>query len=197
MTYCISDREEILHNREECHYKATLDFVNMQNMFKALETIPLFNNVDERTLHLFETLFEPYSCSAGTVVFEQGDPANYIYLIIKGSVEVRYKPYDGPSITINTLSNGHFFGWSAAIGNPVYTSGAVCKEACSAIRMSGADLHQFCSHEPEAGCIIMDLLAQSVSTRWQNAQNQIQLLLNYRMAVNGSAKDPKTEKETE
>lgn len=195
MTYCDTDREEILHIREECHYKSLLGFVNMQSMFKALESVPIFKNVDDQTLHLFETLFESYACSSGAIIFEQGDPANYIYLILSGSVEVRYKPYDGPPITITTLSKGHFFGWSAAIGNPAYTSGAVCKEDCAAIRMSSADLHRFCAREPEAGCIILNLLAQSVSNRWQNAENQIQSLLNSRLSINSNKIEPTNEKE--
>lgn len=154
-------------------------------MLKSLASLSLFQNVDERTLSLFAELFEPFSCSSGTIIFEQGDRANYIYLLLSGSVEVRYKPYDGPPITITCLSKGHFFGWSAAIGNPTYTSGAVCKENCTAIRVRNTDLYDFCAREPEAGCIILDLLAQSVSNRWQNAQDQIHSLLNSRLVVNG------------
>lgn len=165
------------------------------HMLKALDSVPLFKNVDDRTLQLLESLFETFSCSAGTIIFEQGDPANYIYLLLDGSVEVRYKPYDGPPITITTLSKGHFFGWSAAIGNPAYTSGAVCKEDCAAIRMSKTDLHSFCAREPEAGCIILDLLAQSVSNRWQDAHNQIQSLLNSRLATTDYLTNPAKEKE--
>lgn len=167
----------------------------MQDMFKALISVPLFRNVDDQTLHLLESLFEPFSCSSGTVIFEQGDPAIYIYLLLSGSVEVRYKPYDGPPITITTLSKGHFFGWSAAIGNPAYTSGAVCKEDCAAVRMSKTDLHSFCAREPEAGCIILDLLAQSVSNRWQDAHSQIQSLLNFRLVTNGHESRLTAEKE--
>lgn len=164
-------------------------------MFKAFESVPLFKDVDDRTLQLLESLFEPFSCPAGTIIFEQGDPANHIYLLLGGSVEVRYKPYDGPPITITTLTKGHFFGWSAVIGNLTYTSGTVCKEDCVAIRMSKTDLHSFCTREPEAGCIILNLLAQSVSSRWQDAHSQIQSLLNSRLATNGCKTRPAQEKE--
>jgi CRP-like cAMP-binding protein len=164
-------------------------------MFKALETVPLFKGVNVQTLQLLASLFESFSCPAGTIIFEQGDPANYIYLLLGGSVEVRYKPYDGPPITITTLSKGHFFGWSAAIGNPTYTSGAVCKEDCTAIRMSKADLRSFCVREPEAGCVFLDLLAQSVSNRWQDAHSQIQSLLNSMLVTNGREIRPAQEKE--
>lgn len=147
-------------------------------MFKALESVPLFKDVDDNILQLLEPLFEPYACAAETVIFEQGDPAHYLYLILSGSVELRYKPYDGPSITITNLCKGDIFGWSAAIGNTVYTSGTVCKEDCQTIRISNRELHTLCAREPEAGRIILNLLAESVSARWVDAKSQIQLLLN-------------------
>ena len=147
-------------------------------MFKALDSIPLFEDVDDDILHLLEPLFEPCAHPQGTVIFEQGDLAHFLYLIIEGSVELIFKPYDGPSITITNLSKGDIFGWSAAIGNSVYTSGTVCKENCQTLRMSGRDLHKLCKREPEAGRIILNLLAESVSSRWVDAKTQIQSLLH-------------------
>jgi hypothetical protein len=44
--------------------------------------------------------------------------------------------------------------------------------------MCSRDLHKLCVKEPEAGRIILNLLAESVSSRWQDAQSQIQTLLN-------------------
>ena len=147
-------------------------------MFKTLESVPLFKDLDTNILQQLEPLFEPYSCPAGEIIFEQGDPAHFLYLILKGLVEVRYKPYDGPPITITNLEQNSIIGWSAVIGNTTYTSGAVCKEDCQAIRMSSRDLHGLCAREPEAGRIILNLLAESVSSRWQDAESQIQMLLN-------------------
>ena len=83
---------------------------------------------------------------------------------------MHYKPYDGPPLIITRLAQGSIIGWSAVIGNITYTSGAVCQEDCQAIRMSNRDLHKLCAAEPEAGRIILDLLAESVSSRWQDAQ---------------------------
>jgi len=143
-----------------------------------LATVPLFKDLDENTLELLEPLFEPYSCTAETVIFEQGQIAHYLYLLLDGAVEILYKPYDGPPLTITNLGEGTIFGWSAAIGNAVYTSGAVCKEDCHTVRISSRDLHKLCAKEPEAGRIILNLLADSVSSRWDDAQSQIQVLLN-------------------
>lgn len=157
-------------------------------MFKSLESVPLFKDVDNNILQLLEPLFEAYSCTAETVIFEQGDPAHYLYLILDGTVEMRYKPYDGPPLTITNLPQGSIIGWSAVIGNSVYTSGAICKEDCHAIRMRRQDLHNLCAKEPEAGRIILNLLAESVSSRWLDAQSQIQILLNNTVSAKQCAK---------
>jgi len=157
-------------------------------MFKTLESVPLFKDVDENVLHLLEPMFEPYVCPAETVIFEQGDPAHYLYLVLEGTVEINYKPYDGPPLTLTTLTQGNIVGWSAAIGNTAYTSGAICREDCQAIRMSKRDLHNLCAKEPEAGRIILNLLAESVSPRWQDAQDQIQVLLNNSVSARQCAK---------
>ena len=163
-------------------------------MFKTLETVPLFKDVDEHILQLLEPLFDAYTCPAGTAIFEQGDPAHYLYLILDGIVEILYKPYDGPPLTVINLAQGSIIGWSAVIGNATYTSGAVCKEDCQAIRMSKRDLHKLCAKEPDAGRIILDLLAESVSSRWHDAKSQIQVLLNETVSAKQYANSRKRRK---
>jgi CRP-like cAMP-binding protein len=147
-------------------------------MFKQLEAVPLFRDIDNHILNLLEPLFEPFSCPGGAVIFEQGEPALYLYLILHGSVEMIYKPYDGPQITITYLAQGSIIGWSAVVGNATYTSGAICKQEVQAIRMTGRDLLKLCKEQPEAGRVILNRLADSVSSRWQDAREQIQILLN-------------------
>ena len=163
-------------------------------MFKALDSVPLFKDLDNEILQLLEPLFEPYSCTAEMAIFEQGDPAHYLYLVLEGTVEMRYKPYDGPPITITNLPQGSIIGWSAVVGNATYTSGAVCKEDCQAIRMSKRDLHKLCAKEPDAGRIILDLLAESVSSRWHDAKSQIQVLLNETVSAKQCANSHKRRK---
>ena len=163
-------------------------------MFKALDSVPLFRDLDNDILQLLEPLFEPYSCTAEMAIFEQGDPAHFLYLVLEGTVEMRYKPYDGPPITITSLPQGSIIGWSAVIGNATYTSGAICKENCQAIRMSKRDLHKLCAKEPDAGRIILNLLAESVSSRWHDAKSQIQVLLNETVSAKQYANSRKRRK---
>jgi len=146
-------------------------------MLQTLDEISLFDGLREDTRRLVEQHFEPFSCPAGAVIFEQGDPATFLYLILEGSITVRYKPYDGPAIDLNNIPAGGAFGWSAVIGGPQYTSGAVAREALQTIRIRGADLRALVAKNPKAGEELLDRLAEIVSNRWKDARKQVRAIL--------------------
>ncbi|OQY31822.1 MAG: hypothetical protein B6I38_05270 [Anaerolineaceae bacterium 4572_5.1] len=141
-----------------------------------IKNLPIFRNLSESDLKLIKPLFDPCTCHEGHI-FEQGDPAIHLYLVIKGSVDILYKPYDGPSIIITSVKEGDIFGWSAIAGNTVYTSGAVCTEDCLVMRILGSNLRELCAQHPKSGAILLDRLAESVSARWQDAHAQVRDIL--------------------
>jgi CRP/FNR family cyclic AMP-dependent transcriptional regulator len=147
-------------------------------MIESLPYIPLFQDLDPAQAALLKPLFEEYTCPADTVIFEQNTPATYLYLLIKGEVEIRYKPYDGPPITLTRLRDGDVFGWSAVVGSHQYTSSIISESEVEAIRVRGNHLLKLFNDVPETGKIVMDRLARMVSPRWENAQAQVQSILN-------------------
>jgi CRP-like cAMP-binding protein len=134
-------------------------------------------------MDLLQPLLEPFSCRAGTVVLRQGTPADHIYLIVKGKVEVSYKPYDGTSITVSILEKDGLFGWSAVVGSSKYTSSATAIEDLEAFRIKGNNLRKFCMEHPEAGKDILERLASAVSYRWVDAHEQIKSMLMHGMSA--------------
>jgi CRP-like cAMP-binding protein len=147
-------------------------------MIESLPYIPLFQDLDPAQIALLRPLFEQFICPADTVIFEQGSPAVYLYLLIKGEVAIRYKPYDGPTITLTCLREGDVFGWSAVVGSLYYTSSIISETEIEAIRIRGSRLLKLFNDSPETGKVVMDRLARMVSPRWGNAQAQVQSLLN-------------------
>lgn len=147
-------------------------------MLENLPFLPLFQDLDPTQIELLKPLFDRFTCPAEVVILEQGTPATYLYLIIKGEVAIRYKPYDGPPITLTRLRDGDIFGWSAVVGSPQYTSSIVSETEIEAVRVRGNDLLKLLKDAPETGGIIMDRLARVVSFRWKNAHAQVQSLFN-------------------
>lgn len=146
-------------------------------MIQEPRAISPLEDLDEKVLQLVAPLFERYACPAGTVVFEQGDPALYLYLILRGSATIRYKPYDGPPLDLTQIPTGGAFGWSAVVGATAYTSWAVAREDMQAMRIRGTSLRALAVRHPEAGRIILDRLAETVSNRWKDANRQVRDIL--------------------
>jgi CRP-like cAMP-binding protein len=151
--------------------------VNILKRLNNLDRVPLFKNLDEKYLKLLKPLFESYSCDAGVKVLQQDAPADYLYVIISGTVEMTYKPYDGALITISHVEKDGLFGWSAVVGSEKYTSSAIAIEQLEALRIRGSELRKLCVEHPEAGKEILERLASSVSSRWSDANEQIKSIL--------------------
>lgn len=142
-----------------------------------MNRVAIFKELEENEMNLLKPLFEPFSCQAGTVILEQGTPAEFLYLVISGAVEVSYKPYDGNPITVSHIEKGGLFGWSAVVGSEEYTSSAMAIGDVEAFRVHGSDLRKFCVEHPEAGKDILGRLADGVASRWKDAHKQIKSLL--------------------
>src|SRR5689334_1750804 len=110
-------------------------------------------------MDLLRPLFEELSFRAGTVIFQQGEEAEFLYLVINGTVDMSFKPYDGMPMTISHVGKDSLFGWSAVVGSKTYTSSAIAIDTVKAFRVSGSELRKFCVEHPEDGKVILERLA--------------------------------------
>jgi len=143
-----------------------------------LRKLSFFEGLSMDELNYLTQYFTDQSFIAGQVIFEQEQYAEFLYLVLEGSVEIRYKPDDGPPMKVAQIQSGGVFGWSAAMGNVAYTSGAECVVDCKTLKMRGVDLQELCNKYPELGKSILDRLAAVISERWQNRQSQVISLLS-------------------
>lgn len=146
-------------------------------MLDTLPVIPLFEDLNAEQSSTLMAAFEAFTCPPGTVIFEQGDLADYLYLILKGRAIISYKPYDGPRITITRLKDGDVFGWSAVVGGSKYSSSVASESTLESIRIHRDYLLKIISQHPDTGKIIIDRLALNVSPRWRHAHEQIKSLI--------------------
>jgi CRP-like cAMP-binding protein len=146
-------------------------------MDDVLEQLPLFEGINPAQRALLRQIFMPVDCYAGTMLFEQGDPAEYLYLVVVGEVVVNFKPDDGPAITVARVQPGGVVGWSAALGSRLYTSRAECAAYTQMLRVRGTDLRRLCEQNPEIGLMILDRLATVIAERLSSTHKQVVALL--------------------
>lgn len=149
----------------------------MQMILDVLERLSFFEGLSAADVRLLTPYFRSQFFPADTVIFEQGDIAESLYLVVKGEILIRYKPDDGPMMTVTRVQQGGVFGWSAALGNVAYTSGAMCTTDCEVLQVRGEDLRAICEKHPGVGKVILDRLANVISERWQSRRTQVTSLL--------------------
>ncbi len=132
--------------------------------------LAFFSGLTATEIQLLEPYFAPQNWVAGTSIFEQGDYAEYLYLVVHGEVAIHYKPDDGPVMTVTRVQPGGIFGWSAAMNNPSYTSGAACALDSEILRIRGTDLRMLCEKYPDLGKVILNRLAGIIAERKQSQQ---------------------------
>lgn len=159
-------------------------------MIGELTHFSLFRDLGAADLKIIAPLFALRTYPAEAIVFEQGERATCLYLLAKGEVSIRYKPYDGEPINLNRIRAGGVFGWSAVLGNTVYSSSVVCNQPCEVLFINGPDLRKLLKEHPQTGRIVLDRLARAVSSRWVNAHAQIKTMLNNGIANNEFSLDP-------
>lgn len=160
-----------------CHYFENRHFINMVSMFTAeFLNFPVFQGLSTQQVEWLAARFEPQIFPANHIIFNQGDAADYLYILSSGKVIIRYKPYDGPPLTVATIQPGEVFGWSAALGRAVYTSGAVTLEISRAYRIEGSRLMAVCEECPETGALLIQRLSNVASEHQRRIQTQTEVM---------------------
>jgi CRP-like cAMP-binding protein len=141
----------------------------------------LFKGLTAAQLAILHPLFEPCDCYAGTVLFEQGDPAEFLYAVVIGEVVVNFKPDDAPTLTVARVQPSSIVGWSAVLGSRCYTSSAECTQYTQLLRVRGTDLRRLCTQYPETGVQVLDRLAAVIAERLHSTHDMVLSLLQLGM----------------
>ncbi len=140
------------------------------------EKLTFFQGLSAAQLSQLRPYFELCDCPPAMVIFTQGSPAIYLYIVVAGEVLIEYKPYDAPPMTIAHVKPGGVFGWSAALGNQAYTSAAISTTYTQILRVQGEDLRGLCDKNPDIAEIILRRLADVIAER-HNVHPQVVAIL--------------------
>jgi CRP-like cAMP-binding protein len=144
---------------------------------EAFNRLPIFQGMTATQHDLLRPLFVPCDFCDQTVIFEQGEAAEFLYIVLDGEVVVSFKPDDGPAITVARIPQGGVVGWSAALGSRKYTSEAYCAGYTQLLKIRGVELRKLCEQHPDTGVILLDRLAAVIAQRLTNSHDQVLALL--------------------
>jgi CRP-like cAMP-binding protein len=132
----------------------------------------LFAGLPEAHLAEIAGLTHEVTYGKGAILFQEGDRADSLFLLVEGRVDIQAQLGPGPNRITTTILNqpGKPVGWSGLFPPHSYTAAAVCQEESRLLVVHGADLAAYLAQHPETGYVVMQRIAVVISERLRNLQ---------------------------
>lgn len=127
----------------------------------------LFWGMDKKFVQNFMNLTEKINYTKGQYVFQENDPAEHFFIMLKGRVEIKQGT---TGVVIHNVNHaGEAFGWSSLLDRESYTASAQCLEDTVLITIRDKDVTRVVEKDPENGMIFYKRLAGMLGQRLLSA----------------------------
>jgi small-conductance mechanosensitive channel/CRP-like cAMP-binding protein len=144
------------HEREEEKTREQLD-----RQLEALRKVEILRSLSEDDLRglAAELRYAPFT--AGEVLTRQGNIANWLYLIVEGTVSVRVKnEQTGQEREVNRFGAGNFFGEMSLLTGEPRQATVVAVTDVECYRLGAEPFRRLCQTRPEAAEDFAEVLAE-------------------------------------
>ncbi len=107
---------------------------------KELKRIALLEDFPDDLLNKLQPLGQLRLFSEKSVIFEQGQKAEFFYMLLMGKVLLEVELTKDIMISIESIKPGYSFGWSSLFRGDFYKASAICSEPCEVIAFPGDEL---------------------------------------------------------
>ncbi len=133
----------------------------MMEIFKSTMPFQVVSDVMRRKI---AALGWQVSYQAGAVLYDAGDKADDIYIVVSGKIEHALEPGVNARRSLQMLGAGDVFGWAALLNTyPARLARAVCIEPAEVIRINGDELLRLLESDPDAGDVVMSRFATMIT----------------------------------
>lgn len=133
-------------------------------MLEILKKTMPFQVVSDTMLRRIAELGKRASYDKGAVIYDAGDTAGDIYIIVSGKVEHALEPGVNARRPVQLLGAGDVFGWAALLEKyPHRLAKAVVVEPAEIIRINGDDLLRLLESDPDSGDVVMSRFATMIT----------------------------------
>ncbi len=157
---------------------------------RLLEKFELFESLKVEELEELAQICREQTCETGAVLFEEGDTAKDLFLVVDGEVALQMgvELWPGASrrrVTVETAGPGGVLAWSALIGPHILTLSARCLHPTKLIAVSGAELRQFLDRDPQVGYRVIDRIAHLTASRLRETRDKLMEFLRVEELASG------------
>ncbi|MBI5828854.1 MAG: cyclic nucleotide-binding domain-containing protein [Chloroflexi bacterium] len=138
---------------------------------EILRRYPFFSFLTDAQRKALAMIAEEAACEGGAVIFEEGDPASDLYLLLDGSVDLYFTPrvtsgHPAPGeILVGEINPGEPFGISALIEPHIFSAAARTAKPGRILKVNGPALCALCEVDCALGYALMRQLAKAALER--------------------------------
>jgi CRP-like cAMP-binding protein len=114
-----------------------------------LRETELFASLSPAEAAVLGTFLTQVEVEPETVIVRQGDPADSLYIVAAGEVEVRNRMTDGESKAVATIGAGDYFGEIGVLSGGARIADVVAVEPTTLLRLSKDDYERYLSQVVE------------------------------------------------
>lgn len=144
---------------------------------ELLRRYPFFAGTNDEQLKKLAMISEETDFKEGAVFFKEGDPANHLFILVSGSVDLFFtvgkENRPKRDYLVEEISTGDPFGISALIEPYVFTMNAKAATECKAICVDGAALRELCAADKELRYSLTKQTARIYAERLRAARVQL------------------------
>ena len=144
-----------------------------KELYTLIAQQPFFKGLNNEQLQLLAASALEMKFETGTILCEEGSPANRFYLILTGQVVLSSEMEDRNVIPIQTLGLGDDLGWSWLF--PLYSMHFTARalEPTTTIFFYGTRLREQCEQDHELGYQITKRIAQVATQSLRATQRRL------------------------
>ena len=145
------------------------------NVIKTLRGISFLHDIDPDHLQQIASIAEIRVYEANDILFHEGEPAEYVYLVVTGRIMLELCPATIYQKNLMSVGPGEMLGWSSFVEQRNYASTGVVVAPTQLVKIDGKQLRAICDRDPEFGYDfmhrIMRALAKRLTTTWSQLAN--------------------------
>jgi len=149
---------------------------------EIIKNSQLFWKLSDSQIDKLVNLCQEEPCKAGVRIFSEGESARNLYIVEEGKIalemEIRIGSRTRKQATIDVITKGQVFGWSAVSERPVLTASAISTENTKLLVLSGDCLRHLCNEDTDLCRKVMHELVNVVENRLSHARRTLAHVLS-------------------
>jgi len=140
---------------------------------EQLRRFSYFAGLGEESLKKVAMISEERNYGAEQVLFREDEPAETLFIVVRGEVDIQSGPDIRSRVNVDTLVEGDLMTWSALVRPHRTRFWGVARVDSQVIAIQAALLRELLEEDPRLGYGVMRGVAEAISNRLAGARIQL------------------------